>query len=180
MQAVTGENVEIAFVDQGYTGEQAAQEAAQHGIRLEVVKLPVAKKGFVLLPRRWVVERSFAWTTRFRRLVRDYERLPAGGQQQRVALARALAVQPSFLLLDEPFAGLDLITKARLLEEIAALATAQHVTIVLVTHDPYEATALCQSALVLDNRHVEEAGTWKELLGNPRSELLPVFRAHLK
>lgn len=73
---VTGENVEIAFVDQAYTGEQAAQDAAQHGIQLEVVKLPEAKKGFVLLPRRWVVERSFAWTTRFRRLVRDSERLP--------------------------------------------------------------------------------------------------------
>jgi transposase len=41
-----------------------------------VVKLPEAKKGFVLLPKRWVVERSFAWTTRFRRLVRDYERTP--------------------------------------------------------------------------------------------------------
>jgi transposase len=76
VQGVTGENVEIAFVDQAYTGEQAARDAAQHGITLEVVKLPEAKKGFVLLPRRWVVERSFAWATRFRRLVRDYERLP--------------------------------------------------------------------------------------------------------
>jgi transposase len=76
VQEVTGENVEVAFVDQGYTGEQAARDAAQHGIQLKVVKLPEAKKGFVLLPRRWVVERSFAWTTRFRRLVRDYERLP--------------------------------------------------------------------------------------------------------
>jgi transposase len=76
VQEVTGESVESAFVDQGYTGEQPAQDAAQHGIKLEVVKLPEAKRGFVLLPRRWVVERSFAWTTRFRRLVRDYERLP--------------------------------------------------------------------------------------------------------
>jgi transposase len=76
VQEVTGENVEIAFVDQADTGAQAAQDAAQHGIKLEVVKLPEARKGFVLLPRRWVVERSFAWTTRFRRLVRDYERLP--------------------------------------------------------------------------------------------------------
>jgi transposase len=76
VQEVTGESVEIAFVDQAYTGEQAAHDAAQHGITLEVVKLPEAKKGFVLLPRRWVVERSFAWATRFRRLVRDYERLP--------------------------------------------------------------------------------------------------------
>jgi transposase len=76
VQEATGESVEIAFVDQAYTGERAAQDAAQHGVQLEVVKLPEAKKGFVLLPRRWVVERSFAWTTRFRRLVRDYERLP--------------------------------------------------------------------------------------------------------
>jgi transposase len=50
-------------------------DAAEHGIRLEVVKLPTAKHGFVLLPRRWVVERSFAWIARFRRLARDYERL---------------------------------------------------------------------------------------------------------
>ena len=76
VQAVSGETVEVAFVDQGYTGEQAAQAAEQHGIKLEVVKLPEAKKGFVLLPKRWVVERSFAWAARFRRLARDYERLP--------------------------------------------------------------------------------------------------------
>jgi len=76
VQEVTGDTVEVAFVDQGYTGDQAAQDAAAHGIRLEVIKLPEAKRGFVLLPRRWVVERSFAWMARFRRLARDYERLP--------------------------------------------------------------------------------------------------------
>ena len=76
VQEATGESVELAYVDQGYTGEQPAQDAAAHGLRLEVVKLPEAKKGFVLLPRRWVVERGFAWTARFRRLARDYERLP--------------------------------------------------------------------------------------------------------
>ena len=76
VQEATGQAVELAYVDQGYTGEQPAQAAAQQGIQLEVVKLPAAKKGFVLLPRRWVVERSFAWATRFRRLARDYERLP--------------------------------------------------------------------------------------------------------
>lgn len=75
IQEVTGDSVEIAFVDQGYTGDKAAAAAEEHGIRLEVVKLPTAKRGFVLLPRRWVVERSFGWMTRFRRLVRDYERL---------------------------------------------------------------------------------------------------------
>jgi transposase len=76
VQDVTGSPVEVAFVDQGYTGDKPAQAAQAQGIRLQVVKLPEAKRGFVLLPRRWVVERSFAWTTRFRRLARDYERWP--------------------------------------------------------------------------------------------------------
>jgi transposase len=74
VQTATGQTVALAFVDQGYTGDQPAADAASHGIELEVVKLAEAKKGFVLLPRRWVVERSFGWLARFRRLARDYER----------------------------------------------------------------------------------------------------------
>ena len=76
VQEVTGGTVELAYVDAGYTGDEPAQAATAQGMRLEVVKLPEAKRGFVLLPRRWVVERSFAWMTRFRRLARDYERWP--------------------------------------------------------------------------------------------------------
>jgi transposase len=76
VQEVTGNTVELAFVDQGDTGEDPAAAADAHGIELIVVSLPEAKRGFVLLPRRWVVERSFAWATRFRRLAKDYERLP--------------------------------------------------------------------------------------------------------
>jgi transposase len=75
VQKQTDKSVQLAFVDQGYTGENAAESAAAHKIELSVVKLPQAKRGFVLLPRRWVVERSFAWLARFRRLARDYERL---------------------------------------------------------------------------------------------------------
>jgi len=77
VQKITGKSVELAFVDQGYTGEKPAEDAAKQGIQLEVVKLPKAKRGFVLLPRRWVVERSLAWMARFRRLSKDYERLSA-------------------------------------------------------------------------------------------------------
>jgi transposase len=76
VQKVTNKSVQLIYVDQGYTGEQPATDAAKQGIELQVVKLPTAKRGFVLLPRRWVVERSFAWMTRFRRLAKDYERLP--------------------------------------------------------------------------------------------------------
>jgi transposase len=75
VQEITGQTVEVGYVDQGYTGAAPAAEAAAQGIELEVVKLPEAKRGFVLLPRRWVVERSFGWLARFRRLARDYERL---------------------------------------------------------------------------------------------------------
>jgi len=75
VQEQTGKSVELAYVDQGYTGEKPAAAAKRKGIELSVVKLPEAKRGFVLLPRRWVVERSFAWAVRFRRLAKDYERL---------------------------------------------------------------------------------------------------------
>lgn len=70
---MTGNSVEMAYVDQGYTGPNANIAAEQHGLRLEVVKHPMAKRGSVLLPRCWVVERSFAWAARFRRLAQDYE-----------------------------------------------------------------------------------------------------------
>ena len=73
-QAATGEAVTLAYVDQGYTGEASVDVALEHGIALEVVRLPETRKGFVLLPRRWVVERSVAWLSKFRRLARDYER----------------------------------------------------------------------------------------------------------
>lgn len=76
VQEATGDQIEVAFVDQGYSGPQPAQAAAAHGVELVVIKLQEAKKGFILLPKRWVVERSFAWMARFRRLARDFERLP--------------------------------------------------------------------------------------------------------
>ena len=71
IQDVTAGSVSLAYVDQGYTGETAAEPAAAEGTRLEVIIQPEAERGFVLLPRRWVVERSFAWATRCRRLVED-------------------------------------------------------------------------------------------------------------
>jgi ABC-type Fe3+/spermidine/putrescine transport system ATPase subunit len=100
----------------------------------------------------------------------------SGGQQQRVALARAVAVRPAFLLLDEPYTGVDLVLKSRLLAEVRALAALQDMTVVLVTHDPCEALSLCGQAVVLDRGRVVEAGPLPELLRAPRSELLRVFR----
>lgn len=81
VQDITGQHVTLAYVDQGYTGQTPAEAAQAAGIELEVVKLDEVKKGFVLLPKRWVVERSFGWAARFRRLARDYERLAISLQQ---------------------------------------------------------------------------------------------------
>jgi ABC-type Fe3+/spermidine/putrescine transport system ATPase subunit len=99
----------------------------------------------------------------------------SGGQQQRVALARAVAVRTAFLLMDEPYAGLDLVLKSRLLPQVRELASSQDMTLVLVTHDPLEAMSLCRSAVVLDQGRVVEAGPLTDLLEAPRSELLRVF-----
>jgi transposase len=77
VQEVTGETVEVIYADAAYTGEETAAAAQEQGMRLVVVQRPEGSHGFVLLPKRWVVERSFAWVSRFRRLARDYERLPA-------------------------------------------------------------------------------------------------------
>ena len=66
--------MQLAWADQGYTGETASKAAQSNGIDLQIVKLPEAKKGFVLLPKRWVVERSFAWLDKNRRLWKNCER----------------------------------------------------------------------------------------------------------
>ncbi len=110
-------------------------------------------------------------------------RLPgtlSGGQQQRVALARALAPRPTFLFLDEPFAGLDLVTKTRLLSEISAFADEQRFTIVLVSHDPLEVTTLCPSAVVLVDGRIQAKGPLRDLLRNPHSEILRAFHKHVR
>jgi transposase len=99
VQEATGDSVAVAYVDQGYTGPQPAADAAAHGIRLEVVKHTEAKRGFVLLPRRWVVERDFAWAARFRRLARDYERLPQTLAGLHLVAFICLMLQRLFLVL---------------------------------------------------------------------------------
>jgi transposase len=75
VQDETGGTVDVAYVDQAYSGEAAAQAADTEGIELVVVKKAQGQRGFVLLPKRWVVERSFGWIARCRRLLRDFERL---------------------------------------------------------------------------------------------------------
>ncbi|GLZ20103.1 hypothetical protein Bpla01_36320 [Burkholderia plantarii] len=80
--------MELAFADPGYTGRDAAAAATAEEIELQVVELSEAKKGFVLLPRHWVVERSFGWLNRSRKLAREYERLPETGRCPSSSLSR--------------------------------------------------------------------------------------------
>lgn len=100
--AVTGETVELAFVDAGYTGAPTAAAAEAVGVHLEVVKLAEAKRGFVLLPRRWVVERSFGWMARCRRLARDYERLPSTVAGLHFVALAGLLLHRVIALLSQP------------------------------------------------------------------------------
>jgi iron(III) transport system ATP-binding protein len=111
------------------------------------------------------------------------DRKPAtlsGGQQQRVALARALASEPEYLFLDEPFSGLDLATRSKIIEDVGQLALDQNLTIVLVTHDPQEISALCEVVVVLENGEFIEAGPLGERLKMPRSKTLMAFQAYFK
>jgi transposase len=73
---VTAASVRHIFADGGYSGQLLAVAKSAWRIVIEIVKKPAGQIGFAVLPRRWVVERTFSWLTRWRRLVRDYERLP--------------------------------------------------------------------------------------------------------
>jgi ABC-type Fe3+/spermidine/putrescine transport system ATPase subunit len=100
----------------------------------------------------------------------------SGGQQQRAALARAIAVRPRFLLLDEPFSGIDLATKARLLKQIGDMACERQFQIILVSHDPWETLELCETAIILDQGSVQGTGRVVELLETGDGEPCLSFR----
>jgi ABC-type Fe3+/spermidine/putrescine transport system ATPase subunit len=99
----------------------------------------------------------------------------SGGQQQRVALARALAMQPELLLLDEPFGGLDLVTKEAVLQEIARLKSELGFAIILVTHDPVEVHSLCNSLAILEDGRIADRGTLDKIATSPQSALARAF-----
>jgi len=108
------------------------------------------------------------------------DRKPAslsGGQQQRVGLARALATDPPIILMDEPFGALDPITKQQIRQEVSQLLEQINKTIVLVTHDVFEAFEMCDRLCLLDQGKVQQIGTPKELLFQPASDFVSSFFA---
>ncbi len=103
------------------------------------------------------------------------DRTPArlsGGEQQRVALARALAVEPRLLLLDEPFTGLDLLTRQALLDQLARLCAERRVTVLLASHQAGDAAELQAETAVLEDGLIADRGELELLLNAPRSRTL--------
>ena len=98
------------------------------------------------------------------------------GEQQRVALARAMAVRPKLLLLDEPFTGLDLILKNALLEQLRQLSQQLGTTLVMVSHNPFDANAISADVAVLDGGCICESGPLEQLQGRPRSLTLQAWK----
>jgi ABC-type Fe3+/spermidine/putrescine transport system ATPase subunit len=108
--------------------------------------------------------------------VREFESRKPGtlsiGQQQRVALARAIAARPQMLLLDEPFSSLDPLLRDELMAEVRRLTDQINASLVLVTHDVFEALTLTRRVIVLEDAHLAESGELMSLLAAPRSRLL--------
>lgn len=99
----------------------------------------------------------------------------SGGQQQRVGLARALAADPPLILLDEPFGALDPITKRQIQQEFDQLDTLRQKTMVMVTHDVFEAIILADEIALMDDGRIQQIGTPKELLFSPANDFVRKF-----
>lgn len=99
----------------------------------------------------------------------------SGGQRQRVALARALAPRPRVLLLDEPFANLDAVTRRSLRTELVDVLAAQHITALLVTHDRDEAFVLGDRLAVMREGRLLQTGTPEEVYQQPRTRWVAQF-----
>ncbi|GHT17433.1 sulfate/thiosulfate import ATP-binding protein CysA [Planctomycetales bacterium] len=99
----------------------------------------------------------------------------SGGQRQRVALARALAIEPKFLLLDEPFGALDARVRQNLRRWLRRLHDEIKLTSVFVTHDQEEALELADRVIVMNNGHIEQDGTPTEVFHSPKNAFVMDF-----
>jgi sulfate transport system ATP-binding protein len=108
-------------------------------------------------------------------LAKRYPAQLSGGQRQRMALARALAVEPSVLLLDEPFGALDARVRQELRAWLRRLHEEVHVTTIIVTHDQEEAMEVAGQIVVLNEGRVEQVGSPRELYERPANEFVMSF-----
>ena len=108
-------------------------------------------------------------------LAKRYPSQLSGGQRQRMALARALAVEPSVLLLDEPFGALDARVRKELRAWLRRLHDEVHVTTIIVTHDQEEAMEVAGQIVVLNDGRIEQVGSPRELYDSPANEFVMSF-----
>ena len=108
-------------------------------------------------------------------LAQRYPSQLSGGQRQRMALARALAVEPSVLLLDEPFGALDARVRQELRAWLRRLHDEVHVTTIIVTHDQEEAMEVAGQIAVLNDGRIEQVGSPRELYEHPANEFVMSF-----
>lgn len=148
----------------------------QEALLLDTTVLENAASGLRLrgMPAAEARNRAAHWLERLGvgHLARRPSYQLSGGEAQRVSLARALAMEPRLLLLDEPFAPLDVLTKGSLLKELRPMLAETGATAILVTHDVTEVAHLADRLLVLEAGRLVQEGTPREVLATPRSELV--------
>lgn len=108
-------------------------------------------------------------------LLDKYPRELSGGQRQRIGIIRALFLDPEILLMDEPLGALDPITRRELQMELKGLFATLKKTVVLVTHDLFEATFLAQRIILLSEGRILQEGTMQELIRNPANDFVKTF-----
>ncbi len=105
-------------------------------------------------------------------LLKKYPYQLSGGEQQRAGICRALFLNPSILLMDEPFGALDPITRQEIQLEILKLQQVAARTILLVTHDMREAKKMADYILVIDNGEIQQHASTDEVLKKPSNKLV--------
>jgi sulfate transport system ATP-binding protein len=157
----------VGFVFQHYAAFKHMSVAKNVAFGLEIRKRPKAE-----------VKRRVEELLELVHLSQFSHRLPAqhsGGQRQRMALARALAVEPTVLLLDEPFGALDAKVRKELREWLRRLHDEVNVTTVFVTHDQEEALEVADKIVVINDGRIEQIGTPDQLYDQPANDFVMSF-----
>ena len=157
----------VGFVFQHYAAFKHMNVAKNVAFGLEIRKRPKAE-----------VQRRVDELLKLVHLQQLAHRLPAqlsGGQRQRMALARALAVEPTVLLLDEPFGALDAKVRKELRDWLRRLHDEVQVTTVFVTHDQEEALEVADEIVVINDGRIEQVGTPDELYDEPANDFVMSF-----
>lgn len=108
-------------------------------------------------------------------LLHRYPKHLSGGERQRVALARALMLDPQLLLLDEPLSALDPQIRPPIRRSLKQIFKTLKTTVLIVTHDLWDAAALGDKVFVIENGRIVQSGSWSEVISNPQSEFVAGF-----